>query len=429
MSDSLPQDVTDAIAAASMPRRGRTNADAPDPQQLLPPTGSAPVAEELECRASESEPAPEPESETVVDSPAEPLAAKGYRVARWWMLRRTQWHEIWTGCKPAIQRRCHSLAVHLKRRTRNTRQHARILNDGLHRRAQDLAGHLEAWHERRHPRTWAGAFGKHPCASDHLTDLPGEAPPSMGAVATILYFGGIKRAVTEGEWEQAERDGVAVPFGHALVYRPARRPQHVVVGRMWASRDGVRPRPRTEFPMLAIAEMSDAHGAKVSDVLNVLKDFEQACRTTEDRQPVIAALANARSRLAELDALARASSTATDQATGDTLADGSPNPGVNGETSQADQALPEATLAQMGARMAMSRHLHIPLAAAVSPVLLEHYTTAIAAATNASDRSPRADLWIVAADEMPWLDVLLLEPGASLQVRFLRSPHHCTGHA
>ena len=165
--------------------------------------------------------------------------------------------------------------------------------------ARRLARRFETTFEARRPTSWVGAFGKHPCATDHLTDLAGDAPPSLGEVASSLYFGGIRDALTAGRWGQLEAVGLAMPFGHVFAHRASRRPGHLVVGRLWASRDGVRPTPRGDFPMVAVAELSDFDAGRVAPALAALRRFETACRATQTREGVESALAMARREVEE----------------------------------------------------------------------------------------------------------------------------------
>ena len=178
---------------------------------------------------------------------------------------------------------------------------ARVAGGLFTRAGGVLRAAASRWDESSSRRLWVGAFGKHPIAADHLPSLaasPADTPPSLGAVAAELYFGGIRECVIRGLWN--EGDPHLRPFGHRFAHRPIDRPNHLVLGRIWPSRDNIRPKPRTNFPMIAIAEFASSVTTDVPAALSHLQTLEADLRNAATDDEAVNALAAAQRAMDEL---------------------------------------------------------------------------------------------------------------------------------
>jgi hypothetical protein len=136
-----------------------------------------------------------------------------------------------------------------------------------------------------------GAFGKHPGWNDHMDDI-GLETESLVAAKKHLYIDGIGGQISSGAWEKLGADQ-QIPFHHIFIWS---RPPQLLVGRLWASRDG---KGRSLYPMIVCAHTiglslevalegilpclehirAAAIAAKSADeVLGIIKHFRDALR-------------------------------------------------------------------------------------------------------------------------------------------------------
>jgi hypothetical protein len=94
-------------------------------------------------------------------------------------------------------------------------------------------------------RIFLGAFGKHPAWNDHMDDI-GLETESLVAAKKHLYIDGIGGQISSGAWEKLD-ESQQIPFRHAFVWV---RPPQLLVGKLWASRDG---KGRSLYPMIVCA--------------------------------------------------------------------------------------------------------------------------------------------------------------------------------
>jgi len=90
-----------------------------------------------------------------------------------------------------------------------------------------------------------GAFGKHPGWNDHMDDI-GLETESLVAAKKHLYIDGIGGQISSGAWEKLDAYQ-QIPFRHLFIWS---RPPQVLVGKLWASRDG---KGRSLYPMMVCA--------------------------------------------------------------------------------------------------------------------------------------------------------------------------------
>ena len=90
-----------------------------------------------------------------------------------------------------------------------------------------------------------GAFGKHPAWNDHMDDI-GLETESLVAAKKHLYIDGIGGQISSGAWEKLDADQ-QIPFRHLFIWS---RPPQLLVGELWASRDG---KGRSLYPMVVCA--------------------------------------------------------------------------------------------------------------------------------------------------------------------------------
>lgn len=100
-------------------------------------------------------------------------------------------------------------------------------------------------------RVHVAAFGKHPGWDDHIEEIGLDCDPLV-RTKRLLYSEGIAGNIDAGAWERLP-DGQRLPgFKHIFYWR---LPEGLVVGRMWASRDG---KGRTKYPMVVCALVEGA---------------------------------------------------------------------------------------------------------------------------------------------------------------------------
>ena len=90
-----------------------------------------------------------------------------------------------------------------------------------------------------------GAFGKHPGWNDHMDDI-GLETESLVAAKKNLYIDGIGGQISSGAWEKLDAYQ-QIPFRHVFIWS---RPPQLLVGKLWASRDG---KGRSLYPMIVCA--------------------------------------------------------------------------------------------------------------------------------------------------------------------------------
>jgi len=153
--------------------------------------------------------------------------------------------------------------------------------------------------------TWMGAkpsqgpslslaiFGKHPGWDDHIDDL-GLDTPRLVDVKRTLYLDALAGNIDSGAWEKLEVAQLLPAFGHELVWFS---PAGLVVGRLWASRDG---KGRTKYPMFVVAECEGVSAAGLTDVVMPrLEEVERLCSATTSAEDVRRILDEARNELRE----------------------------------------------------------------------------------------------------------------------------------
>jgi len=125
------------------------------------------------------------------------------------------------------------------------------------------------------PAIFVGVFGKHPGWDDHIDDL-GLETDRLVRVRQKLYTEGVAGNIDAGAWEKLENDQRLPGFGHEMVWRSR---EGVVVGRLWASRDG---KGRTKYPMAVVAHVQGVSAWWVdSVVMPRLAEVERACAATD----------------------------------------------------------------------------------------------------------------------------------------------------
>ena len=130
-------------------------------------------------------------------------------------------------------------------------------------------------------------FGKHPGWDDHIEDL-GIETDWLIRIRQAFYVEGLGRNIESGAWDKLENEGRLVPFRHLAVWQA---PEGIVVGRLWASRDG---KGRSKYPMVLLIQ---ARECPLDWVLREmpprLEEAERQCTTAaraEDVRGIVQAL-------------------------------------------------------------------------------------------------------------------------------------------
>ncbi len=132
----------------------------------------------------------------------------------------------------------------------------------------------------RHRLTLA-AFGKHPGWDDHIPGI-GVESDALAQVKQTLYVTGIGRQIDAGAWEKLEPEKRIAGFDHTLLWL---RPGHVLLGRLWSSRDG---KGRAKYPMvLCLDGEALPTGFMLSALLPGLKNLRDACKNALSAKQVI----------------------------------------------------------------------------------------------------------------------------------------------
>ena len=138
------------------------------------------------------------------------------------------------------------------------------------------------------------AFGKHPAWDDHVQEI-GILNESIALAKTILYVNGIGRIIDSGDWEKAEPEKIATGFDHAFVWF---RKNEFLIGRFWPSTDG---KGRSRYPMLLGCHLKNVTlDFAFKQVVPKLDTLEKKCRSTTDRNEVLAAVSQTQSEVIQL---------------------------------------------------------------------------------------------------------------------------------
>ncbi|GMV25393.1 MAG: hypothetical protein AMXMBFR58_14240 [Phycisphaerae bacterium] len=156
------------------------------------------------------------------------------------------------------------------------------------------------------PAIYVAAFGKHPGWDDHIEDL-GIETDLLAQARRTLYSEAISGNIDSGSWEKLGDDQRLAGFAHDFVWwigPTGKDPAHVIVGRLWSSRDG---KGRSKYPMAVYAQGDGIPLAVMArEVLPALAALERRCieATTADgvRSAMESTRAELRSRFAAPDA-------------------------------------------------------------------------------------------------------------------------------
>jgi len=167
-------------------------------------------------------------------------------------------------------------------------------------------------HSGRPVKVHVAAFGKHPGWDDHIEEIGLDCPQLVKA-KRVLYTECIGGNIDSGEWEKLE-EGKRIPFRHEFVWS---LPDGVMVGRLWASRDG---KGRTKYPMVVCAFLENAPlDWACAQVLPRLAQVETDCTQTNSAELVRFAVGGCQSEL-EKAAEAYNAAPAPEEVVGDLVA-------------------------------------------------------------------------------------------------------------
>lgn len=159
--------------------------------------------------------------------------------------------------------------------------------------SQSTSPEPDAASRRDAPVVALTAFGKHPGWDDHIDDIE-LGTTEMVDLKRWLYIDGLRPNIDSGAWEKLEAEQRLDAFDHVFAWR---RGDHLLIGRMWSSRDG---KGRTKYPMIVCAQVrGEPNNPVLSHVCLVLEEARHACSGAEDATSVRAALDVARRRLAD----------------------------------------------------------------------------------------------------------------------------------
>lgn len=140
-------------------------------------------------------------------------------------------------------------------------------------------------------KAWVAAFGKHPGWDDHIDDI-GLVTPDLVAFKRHLYFEGVSANIDAGVWDRLPAEHRLAGFQHVFLSCAAGR---LIVGRMWASRDG---KGRSLYPMVVCAQIHGIDPAQaVVSALPGLAELETRCRASNTAAAVQAAVAEMQARI------------------------------------------------------------------------------------------------------------------------------------
>ena len=150
--------------------------------------------------------------------------------------------------------------------------------------AQSALRHAKSWLASRRRRVVIGAFGKHPSRNEHLAPFP-ETDPAIDHFHRDFQLG-IETNV--GRWRELQQAGNAIPYGHFALVRTK---DQFLIARFWPSRDNIKPKPRTDYPMVGYVL---ARGVPLPQLLAAslpsLRTLGAAIAATEDHDTVLAAI-------------------------------------------------------------------------------------------------------------------------------------------
>lgn len=155
-------------------------------------------------------------------------------------------------------------------------------------------------------RVHVAAFGKHPGWDDHIEEIGLDCDALIRA-KRVLYSEGIAGNIDAGSWERLEEDQRLPGFKHAFYWR---LPEGLLVGRMWASKDG---KGRTKYPMCvcALVEGMPPDWA-ISTIMPLLEQIEAKVTQTNAAELVRLAIGETRRALEEKAAVAFAGGAGSD---------------------------------------------------------------------------------------------------------------------
>ncbi len=139
-------------------------------------------------------------------------------------------------------------------------------------------------------RVHVAAFGKHPGWDDHIEEIGLDSSMLVNA-KRVLYTECIGGCIDLGEWEKLEEDR-RIPFKHQFYWRTT---EGLLIGRMWASRDG---KGRTKYPMVVCAVIEGVPDSwAVQQALPRLAAVEEKCAQTNSAELVRLAIGECRGSL------------------------------------------------------------------------------------------------------------------------------------
>jgi len=140
------------------------------------------------------------------------------------------------------------------------------------------------------PQIFLGAFGKHPGWNDHMDDI-GLETESLVAAKKNLYIDGIGGQISSGAWEKLDAYQ-QIPFHHVFIWS---RPPQLLVGKLWASRDG---KGRSLYPMIVCAHtIGISLGNAMEGILPCLEHVRAKTIATKSADEVTAIVTHFRDAL------------------------------------------------------------------------------------------------------------------------------------
>ncbi len=147
-----------------------------------------------------------------------------------------------------------------------------------------MTSRTSSWIKGAKARLFLAALGKHPAWDDHMEI--GLESDLLVRVRRQLYVEGIGAVIDSGVWDKSGPDEVLPAFGHSFLWRIDR---DLIVGRMWASRDG---KGRSKYPMLACFHASGVGaGWAWRELAPRLARVQAACAAADSQDGVAAAVA------------------------------------------------------------------------------------------------------------------------------------------
>jgi len=138
-------------------------------------------------------------------------------------------------------------------------------------------------------------FGKHPGWDDHIEGLGLDSALLIQA-RQVLYVRGIGGNIESGAWDKLEQEGKSLPFHHVVAWLA---PENLVLGRVWASRDG---KGRGRYPMVALIESDGLSLERALEVvLPRLEALERKCAALTSAKEVRDLVENLRRELREVE--------------------------------------------------------------------------------------------------------------------------------